>query len=350
MKTTTRKTTTKKTAAKKPAAKKTAARTAAKPAAKKASVKPAATAKGDGDDFTVKIGSTEVNLTNQGKLYFPQDKITKGDVVMYYQSVQQYILPYLKDRPQSLKRNPNGIVDDGFYHKDAGDTAPKWVKSLSLFSESANKDIDYIICNDRQTLMYLNNLGCIELNPWNSRKGKLDHPDYMVMDLDPSDKNTFEQVIEAAQAVKEVMDRAGAECYCKTSGATGLHIYVPMGARYTYEQVRNFAHITALLVQDMLPDTTTVERALKKRNKKHLYLDYLQNKRGQTLAAAYSLRPRKGATVSTPLDWKEVKKGLSPLDFTIQNTLKRIEKKGDLFAGVMGKGIDLKKVLKNLGE
>jgi bifunctional non-homologous end joining protein LigD len=197
--------------------------------------------------------------------------------------------------------------------------------------------------------MYLKNLGCIELNPWNSRIKKLDYPDYMVMDLDPSDKNTFAQVVEVARAVKEIMDKAGADCFCKTSGATGLHVYIPMGAKYTYEQVREFANYIALLVHEQLPRLTTLERSLSKRKKNQLYLDYLQNKRGQTLACAYSLRPREGATVSAPLDWKEVKPGLDPRDFTIRNMLGRIEKKGDLFKGVLGKGIDMRKALKRLG-
>ncbi|MDF2456171.1 MAG: ligD [Cytophagaceae bacterium] len=297
----------------------------------------------------VKVGTKEVKLTNQDKMYFPKDKITKGDVVKYYQSIYSYIIPYLKDRPQSLKRNPNGIDDNGFFHKDAGEGAPEWVKSIPLYSESANKDIDYILCNDQATLMYLNNLGCIELNPWNSRVKKLDYPDYMIIDIDPSDKNTFEQVIQTALVVKKVLDKAGAISYCKTSGATGLHVYVPMGAKYDYNQVKDFAHLVAMLVQEQLPEFTTLERPLSKR-KNRIYIDFLQNRRGQTLASAYSLRPKEGATVSTPLEWKEVKKGLKPSDFTIHNILKRVKTKGDLFEGVLGKGINLSHCLKRLSN
>ncbi len=295
----------------------------------------------------IKVGKKEVKLTNQDKIYFPKDKITKGDVVKYYQSVYEYIIPYLKDRPESLKRNPNGIDDKGFFHKDAGEGAPEWVKSIPLYSESANKDIDYILCNDQATLMYLNNLGCIELNPWNSRVKKLDYPDYMIIDIDPSDKNTFEQVIQTALVVKKVLDKAGAVSYCKTSGATGLHVYIPMGAKYTYDQVKDFGHLVAMLVQEQIPEFTTLERPLSKR-KNRIYIDFLQNRRGQTLASAYSLRPKEGATVSTPLEWKEVKKGLKPSNFTIHNILKRIKTKGDLFTGVLGKGINLSECLKKL--
>lgn len=295
----------------------------------------------------VSVEGKEVKLTNQSKIYFPDDKVTKGDVIKYYQSIAEYILPYLKDRPQSLKRNPNGIVDNGFFHKDAGHEAPEWSQSVMLYSESVHKEIDYLICNDKATLMYMNNLGCIEINPWNSRTGNLENPDWMVIDIDPSDSNTFDQVIKCAQITKVVLDKAGAESFCKTSGSTGLHVYVPMGAQYSYEQVKNFAHIIASLVHDQIPEFTTLERPLKKRNER-MYIDFLQNREGQTLASAYSLRPKKGATVSTPLEWKEVKTGLNPSQFTIFNIFYRLKKKGDLFKGVLGKGIDMSECLKKL--
>ncbi|MBC7388560.1 MAG: DNA ligase D [Opitutaceae bacterium] len=297
----------------------------------------------------VSVEGKELKLTNQSKIYFPDDNVTKGDVVKYYQSVAEYILPYLKDRPQSLKRNPNGIKDNGFFHKDAGHEAPEWSQSVLLYSESVHKDIDYLLCNDKATLMYMNNLGCIEINPWNSRTTNLENPDWMVIDIDPSDTNTFEQVIKCAQVTKAVLDKAGAESYCKTSGSTGLHVYVPMGTLYSYEQVKNFAHIIASLVHEQIPEFTTLERPLKKRNER-MYIDYLQNREGQTLASAYSLRPKKGATVSTPLEWKEVKTGLSPAQFTIFNTMDRLKKKGDLFKGVLGKGIDMSNCLRKLEE
>jgi bifunctional non-homologous end joining protein LigD len=296
----------------------------------------------------LQIGKTKVKITHRGKIYFPDDKITKGDVVDYYQKVADYILPYLKDRPESLKRNPNGIKDAGFFHKDAGEDAPAFVKSKKLFSESAAKDIDYIICNDKATLAYLNNLGCIEINPWNSTTKKLDHPDYCIIDIDPSDKNNFEQVIETANAFKKILDDAGADCYCKTSGSTGLHIFIPMGKKYSYEQVKDFAHLLCTMVNKILPKFTSLTRSLAKRGNKHIYLDYLQNRRGQTLACAYSLRPKKGATVSAPLQWKEVKKGLSPSQFDIHNIFSRIKKHGDLFKPVLGKGVDLKKILEKI--
>jgi len=296
----------------------------------------------------ISIGARRVTLSNPDKIYWPDEKITKGEMVDYYNSVYKFIIPYLKDRPESLRRNPNGIRDEGFFHKDAGENAPEWVTTKKLFSDSANKDIDYIICNDKATLFYLNNLGCIELNPWNSRLKTLDSPDYLVMDIDPSDKNTFEQVIDVAIVIHEIFEEAGVSSYCKTSGATGLHVYVPLGAKYDYAEARAFAEVIAHAAHERLPETTTVERSLDKR-KGRIYLDYLQNKKGQTLACAYSLRPKPGATASAPLEWKEVKKGLHPSQFDIKSLPKRLLKKGDLFNAVLGKGVNLKSALTRLG-
>ena len=295
------------------------------------------------------IGGKKVSLTNLTKLYWPDDGFTKGDLIAYYESIYKYIGKYLKDRPESLRRNPNGIKDDGFFHKDAGGDAPEWVDTYKMYSESADKEIEYIVCNNKATLVYMANMGCIEINPWNSRTSKPDHPDYFVMDIDPSDKNTFEQVIETAHVIREILDKAGCESYCKTSGATGLHVYVPLGAKYTYEQARDFAHVIAKLTNEQLPGFTSLERSLSKRGKDKIYVDYLQNRPGQTLSSVYSARPKPGAPVSTPLEWKEVKNGIDPKDYNIKNIIKRLEKKGDLFAPVLKKGIDMMKAIKKLG-
>jgi bifunctional non-homologous end joining protein LigD len=266
----------------------------------------------------------------------------------YYDAIADTILPYLKNRPLSLKRNPNGILDKGFYHKDAAEEGPEWLKSFEEYAESSNKTVNYIVCNDKATLLYLANLGCIEMNPWNSTTRTPDKPTYLMIDIDPSGKNTFDQVITVAQAVQEVLNRSGATSYCKTSGATGIHVYVPLNAKYTYEVAREFAHIVASLVHEQLPGITSLERSLKKRGNK-IYVDFLQNSKGQTLASAYSLRPVPDASVSTPLLWKEVKAGLHPSQFTIHNIEKRIRKLGDIFYMVLKKGNDLKGCLKNLG-
>ncbi|MEP6584754.1 MAG: DNA ligase D [Ginsengibacter sp.] len=301
------------------------------------------------NDKVFTFGKSKLKVTNFDKIYFPEDEVTKGDVINYYLSVADYILPYLKGRPESLLRNPNGIHKKGFFHKDAAGEAPKFVKSQQVHSESNNKRIDYIVCDNVATLTYLNNLGCIEINPWHSTVEALDKPDYLIIDIDPSDENTFEQVIETANIIKQVLDKAGAPAFCKTSGASGIHIYVPTAKKYTYEQAKDFTYLVCMFANNELKDFTTLERNLQKRGNKHIYLDYLQNRKGQTISSVYSLRPKQGATVSTPLLWKEVKSGLSPKQFTIHNTLERIKKTGDIFSGVLGKGIDLKKCIKNLG-
>ncbi len=303
----------------------------------------------DKDDRLFTFGKSKVKVSHINKILFPEDEITKGDIVEYYISMSAYILPYLQGRPQSLLRNPNGIHEKGFFHKDAAAKVPSFVNSKKVFSESNQKNIDYIICDNQATLTYMNNLGCIEINPWNSTIKDLDKPDYLIIDIDPSDKNTFNQVIEAANVVKQVLDKAGAESFCKTSGASGLHVFVPTAKKYTYEQVKDFAYIVCMMAHDELKDFTTLERNLQKRGNKHIYMDYLQNRKGQTIASVYSLRPKVGATVSTPLLWKELKSGLSPKEFTIHNTLNLVKKKGDIFNGVLGKGIDLNKCLKKLG-
>ena len=300
------------------------------------------------DDVLKKIGKQELKLTNQNKIYFPEDDITKGDVIDFYQSISKYILPHLKDRPQSMNRYPNGIKGLSFFQKDAAEETPEWIETQKVFSESSDKYINYIICNDKETLAYLNNLGCIELNIWTSKIKKADNPDYLVLDLDPSEKNSFEDVIETAQAVKEVLDVAGVGGYPKTSGSSGIHVYIPMNAKYSYDQVKSFGHLLMQMVQKKLPDLTTLERSLQKRDKNKIYLDYLQNRRGQTLASVYSLRPKNGVPVSMPLEWKEVKNGLKPTDFNIHNSLDRLKEKGDIFKPILGKGIDMLKAIKNL--
>lgn len=300
------------------------------------------------DNYDMKVGKVTLHLTNQNKVYFPKDGITKGDILQYYNAVADYILPYLKNRPQSMNRFPNGIDGPGFYQKDVDvGKIPSWLKTKSVYSKSNDADIDYLICNDKATLLYMANLGCIEINPWNSTIKKPEYPDWVVIDIDPGKENDFEAVVETALTVKAIMDALETDCYCKTSGATGLHVYIPLGAKYHYDTVKIFAELIAHEVQSRLPDTTTTERTIKKRNGK-IYIDFLQNRAGQTLAAPYSVRPKDGATVSTPLEWDEVNPQLSPSQFTINNLLQRLEEKGDLWQPVLGKGANLLKIIKRI--
>ena len=301
------------------------------------------------DNFDLKVNGKKLHLTNQNKIYFPKDGITKGEIVQYYNEVSDLILPYLKDRPQSMNRFPGGIEAPHFYQKDVDvDKIPSWLKTEKVYSESNDENLDYLICNDKQTLLYMANLGCIDINPWNSTTKHIENPDWLVIDIDPS-KDKFEEVVETALTVKEVMDELETECYCKTSGASGLHVYIPLGAKYDYDSIKILAELIARQIQERLPQTTSLERSIKKRNNK-IYVDYLQNRRGQTLAAPYSVRPVAGAQVSTPLEWSEVTNKLSPSQFTIKNALQRFEKKGDLWSPVLGKGANIKKIMKKLEE
>jgi bifunctional non-homologous end joining protein LigD len=295
---------------------------------------------------SIPVDGRTVKLTNLNKVYWPEEKFTKRDLVTYYHEMAPFILPYLKDRPQSLNRHPNGIKGESFYQKDI-EHHPEWVKTVPVRSESQDKEIRFLLCQDAATLVYMANLGCIEINPWSSRLGMLDRPDYLVIDLDPEDI-PFEAVVESALAVKKVLDKAGTQHYCKTSGKTGLHVYVPLGGSCDYDQARQFAEIIARLSHRELPKITSLERNPARRQKK-VYLDFLQNRHGQTLAAPYSVRPHPGATVSTPLRWEEVKPGLDPSQFTIRTIGKRLEKTGDLWTPVLSGTIDLVKCLQRLG-
>jgi bifunctional non-homologous end joining protein LigD len=300
------------------------------------------------NEYDLKVGKTTLHLTNQNKVYFPDDGITKGDIIEYYNQIADIILPYLKDRPQSMNRFPNGINGPSFYQKDVDvDKVPSWLKTAAVYSESNDADIDYLICNHRATLLYMANLGCIEINPWNSTLKNSENPDWVVMDIDPDKKEDFPGVIRTALTVKDIMDELETDCYCKTSGATGLHVYIPLGGKYDYDIVKIFAELIAREVHARLPEITSLERSIKKRDHK-IYIDFLQNRKGQTLAAPYSVRPKPGATVSTPLDWNEVNDSLLPSSFTINNMLERFNTKGDLWKPVLGKGADIPKILKKL--
>ncbi|TDQ10031.1 DNA ligase D [Pedobacter metabolipauper] len=290
-----------------------------------------------------KVGGHELKFTHLSKLYWPEDGVSKRDLFNYYYQVSDYILPYLKDRPMSLNRFPGGIHGKGFYQKNVKDSAPEWAKTFP-YSTGDGEEKEYLVGDDQATLLWMASLGCIEMNPWFSRIQSPDNPDYCVIDLDP-DKNTFDQVVEAALVVKKILDEIDVPSYCKTSGSTGMHIYIPMAAKYSYDQSQLFARIVVDIVHKQIPKFTSLERMIANRKGK-MYLDFLQNRPGATIAGPYSLRPKPGATVSMPLHWDEVKPGLAMKDFTIFNALDRLKTEGDLFKGVLGKGIDLEKTIK----
>jgi len=294
------------------------------------------------------INGHDLHFTNLSKIFWPKEKYTKRDLLNYYYQVAPYILPYLKDRPESMNRHPNGIAGPSFYQKNVSGKVPDWIETFPYHSADDDEDKEFLVCTDEASLLYMISLGCIEVNPWSSRVESPDNPDWCIIDLDPGKKTSFEQVIEAALVTKGILETAGITSYCKTSGSTGIHIYFPLGAKYNYEHSKEFARVIVQRVHDEIPDYTSLERTVSARKGK-MYLDFLQNRPQATIAAPYAVRPKPGATVSAPIHWEEVKKGLKMLDFTIKNVPARLKETGDLFKPVLGKGIDMEKALKKLG-
>lgn len=288
-------------------------------------------------------------FNNLQKVFFPKDGVTKGDVIQYYDDVAELILPHLRDRPLSLKRYPNGIHAPHFFQKNVADKFPEWVRTEPVESESQGHTINYVICNDKPTLLYLANLGCIDQNPWMSRVGSLDNPDFVLIDLDPYECG-FDQIVEAAVLTEGALKDIGLQGYPKTTGGDGMHIYVPLEPLYTYEQVRSFAEVLWHLVMARNPGLFTTPRAVAQRKKGRVYFDYLQIGRSKTIAAPYVLRAHDGAPVATPLLWKEVKKGLTPEQFNIRNAAARFRKLGDVFSGALTNKQRLEHAIERLAE
>ncbi|MCL6088368.1 MAG: non-homologous end-joining DNA ligase [Actinobacteria bacterium] len=289
---------------------------------------------------------TNVELTHPDKIFWPKENYTKKDLFEYYEKISAFILPYIINRPQSLNRCPDGIAGECFYQKDIDYKLPDWLHTKKIYSESKNEDIDYLVCTDLDSLLYMVNLGCIDIHPWNSKINKLEYPDFAVLDLDPLDVS-FREVKTVAIGVKKLLDEIEIKGFCKTSGSKGIHVYLPLGAKYTYEQTLDFTKILAKSVNISLPELTSIERSPEKRNKK-IYLDCYQNRIGQTVAAPYCIRPIPGAPVSTPLLWKELERDIKPSDFTIKNIFSRLDEIGDIWKGVLGQGINLEKCIKKL--
>jgi bifunctional non-homologous end joining protein LigD len=287
-----------------------------------------------------------VILTHPDKIFWPEEKYTKKELFEYYERISEYILPYILNKPQSLNRCPDGIYGECFYQKDIDYKLPPWLHTVKILAESKNEYIDYLVCTSVDSLLYMVNLGCIDIHPWNSTVDRLERPDYAILDLDPQDVD-FSDVRIIAREAKKVLDTINIEGFCKTSGSKGIHIYIPLGAKYTYEQSLDFVKIIATLINMKQPDLTSLERSPDKRHKK-VYLDCYQNRIGQTVAAPYCIRPRRGAPVSTPLQWEELEKDFLPADFNIKNIFQRLEYVGDIWKGVLGTGIDLEKCLVKL--
>lgn len=288
--------------------------------------------------------SKELTLTHLDKIYWPNEGYSKGDLIHYYESVANYILPYLKERPIVLHRYPDGIEGQEFYQKDINFSHPDWIKTFPLKHEG--KVDNYLLINDERSLLYAVNLGSIDLHPFLSRCKKLEYPDYCVIDLDPHGI-PFERVVDTALLLHDTLERVGVKHYCKTSGGKGLHIVIPLHGKYHLDQSQKFAEVIALYIHQQLPEITSIVRNPKRRQKK-IYLDCLQNRYGQTIVAPYAVRPRPMALVSTPLTWDEVNRKLDPSKFNIKTVLQRLKRKGDLFKPVLREGINMQAALKRI--
>ncbi|HYG37280.1 MAG TPA: DNA ligase D [Cytophagales bacterium] len=295
---------------------------------------------------TRNINGHDLKFPNLSKVFWPEEKVSKRDMLNYYYRVAPFILPYMMDRPQTLNRFPNGYKAPSFYQKDVTGKVPGWIEKFQYYSHADKRTKNFMVCTDEASLLYIAALGCIEMNPWSSRQQSPDNPDWCIIDLDP-DKNPFNQVIEAACVTKKVLDAMEVPSYPKTSGSTGLHIYIPLGAKYSYEDSKEFGRAIVKVIHAEIPKFTSIERLTANRKGK-LYLDFLQNRPQATVATAYSLRPKPGTPVSMPLHWDEVKKGLTNQSFTIFNAIDRLKETGDLFKGVLGEGIDMVKALEKL--
>jgi len=286
---------------------------------------------GKSESLRLEVDGRTLPLTNLNKIYFPESGIRKRDLIAYYYRMAGYMLPFLKDRPLVMRRYPNGIAQKSFFQKEAPKSLPDWIARATVYSEERGGNMEYVMANDRPSLLYLTNLGCIDHNPWSSRTDAQDYPDYVFFDLDPTPTTPFSTVLRVARSIYKVLTSARLNCFLKTSGATGFHIYVPLKAQYTYEEVRTFAQIIGQIVASELPSDTTVERTVSKRPKGRVLLDALQNARGKPLAAVYSVRAHPGATVSTPVTPEELQKDIDPEKWTLKTMEKRLAEVGDLW-------------------
>ncbi|MEQ1885999.1 MAG: DNA ligase D [Bryobacteraceae bacterium] len=292
-------------------------------------------------EISLTIDGRRLKFTNLSKPYYPKDGYTKRDVLNYYDAVAPLLLPHLKDRPLSLKRYPDGIEKQHFFQKNMPESTPKWVRTVML------EENQMPVCDDRSTLLYLVNLGCIDHNPWMSRVESIEHPDYVLIDLDPQ-HCSYDRIVEAALWVRARLEKAGLESYPKTTGGDGMHIFIPLEPVYSYDQAKAFAEALATLGAAERPDLFTTPRSVARRENGKVYFDWMQIGEGKTISAPYVLRAYPGAPVATPLEWKEVTPRLRPEQFHLGNALARFDRTGDLFAGVLRRPQRLEKAVERL--
>jgi bifunctional non-homologous end joining protein LigD len=286
----------------------------------------------------IKIGNRELKLSNLDKVFFPKEGITKGDLIEYYRAIAPVLVPHLKDRPFTMVRWPDGIEAGRFFQKDAPSHMPEWIETFRALvstreSPRRKKWVNFPLVNDELALLWMVNMGCIDMNAWYSRIDRPDRPDFVLFDLDPSPDVGFAETVRVALLVKQALDAFGLVGFPKTSSGEGMHVLVPVERRYTYDDTREFAEIVAAAIARTNRGLATTEWTKSKR--RGVLIDANQNGEGKTIASVYSVRPRPGAPVSTPLRWEEVNEKLDPLAFTMDVVLERVLKHGDLFEGVL---------------
>jgi bifunctional non-homologous end joining protein LigD len=301
-----------------------------------------------GDAWWAEADGRELRLSNLDKVFWPDEGYTKGDLIAYYLNVADLILPHLRDRPLTMKRMPDGMAGGFFYEKTAPSHTPDWIERCHVESDDAKTGvIGYLMVNDLPTLLYVANLGCIEMHPLHSRCASVEQPDYLFFDLDPMGAS-FDDVLAVSMHVKAALDALGLRGYPKTSGATGVQIYVPVVPGYSYDQVRDFVGTVGRMIERADRERVTMAWKIENRTGK-VFVDHNMNRSGANISAAYSVRPEPGATVSTPLTWDEVEAGVTPRDFRIDNVWERFASEGDLFDGVRTEPQDLTAALEAVG-
>ncbi len=284
----------------------------------------------DTDHVTLTVDRKDVRLTNLRKVFWPSLGLTKGDLLQYYADVADVLLPHVRDRAMVMKRYPNGATGSFFFMKRAPTPRPAWIEICPIAHDSGNI-IDFPMIQDRAALLWVVNLGCIDLNQWYARCDDVDRPDYLHFDLDPGVGASFERVLESSRIVRDALDALKMPSLVKTTGSKGLHVYVPIVRGPVQKQVWTFAKALAQELARRHPALITAEYRVDKRPRGRVLVDYNQNAWGRTLASIYSVRPRADATVSTPVTWREIDRGVRIEDFTIRNVATRIARSGDLW-------------------
>jgi bifunctional non-homologous end joining protein LigD len=281
---------------------------------------------------TRRYGSREVELSNQDKVFFPGDGLTKGDVIDYYERIADHILPHVENRPLVVQRFPDGVDEEGFYQKQVGEHFPDWVRTVKVQLAGSKETQDLVVCDDVSTLVYLANQACLVLHPWLSRAVALEHPDLLVVDLDPPSGDDFEPVRQAARKVKALLEELDLPGFVKLTGSKGVHVAVPLDGSADFETVRSFARDAMALLAERDPDTLTTEQR-KDRRGRRVYLDVGRNAYGQTAVAPYSVRPLPGAPVSAPIDWDELGR-VGPRHVTVRSVFRRLAQHVDPWDGL----------------